>query len=68
MKTKKYFFIKNTRNKSSLEKQGFETFSFRAQEWVVLTRRQDLLKKPAKYLHQNCKLCSVHFEECIFNL
>ena len=60
-------FYQKTCNKGTLEIQGFETLPFRAQEWVALTRRQDLLKKPAKYLHQNCKLCSVHFEECMFS-
>ena len=47
--------------------RSFKLSIFRAKEWVVLTRRQDLLKKPAKYLYQNCKLCSEHFEECMFS-
>jgi hypothetical protein len=50
-----------------IKNQSFDKLSFRAKEWVVLTRRQDLLKKSPKYLPQNCKLCSIHFEECIFS-
>ena len=47
--------------------RSFKVSTFRAKEWVILTRRQDLLKKKSKYLHQNSKLCSEHFEECMFS-
>lgn len=67
MKTKQYFFLQIIQSKSRLENQGFEKLPFRAKEWVVLTRRQDLLKNSPKCLHQNCKLCSIHFEECMFS-
>ena len=38
----------------------------RSKEWVVACRRQDLLNKTSKYLYVNCRLCSEHFEDCMF--
>lgn len=37
-----------------------------AKKWTVNSRRADLLKKDAKYLNKNCRICSVHFEEVMF--
>ena len=39
---------------------------YRSKEWVVACRRQDLLNKTPKYLYANCRLCSEHFEDCMF--
>ena len=39
----------------------------RSKEWVVLSRREDLLKKDAQYLHKNCKICAEHFEDVMFS-
>ena len=39
---------------------------YRSKEWVLLSRRQDLMDKTPQYLYNNCKLCSNHFEDCIF--
>ena len=39
---------------------------YRSKEWVVACRRADLMNKTAKYLYGNCKLCSEHFENCMF--
>ena len=39
---------------------------YRSKEWVNLCRRADLMDKTSKYLYNNCKLCSNHFEECMF--
>ena len=33
---------------------------------MVACRRQDLLNKTPKYLYANCRLCSEHFEDCMF--
>ncbi|XP_022190251.1 52 kDa repressor of the inhibitor of the protein kinase isoform X2 [Nilaparvata lugens] len=35
----------------------------RARKWIVNCKRQDLFGKDANYLHQNLKLCSLHFED-----
>ena len=39
---------------------------YRSKEWVNLCRREDLRDKTPKYLYNNCKLCSTHFEDCMF--
>ena len=39
---------------------------YRSKEWVNLCRRADLIDKTPKYLYNNCKLCSDHFEDCMF--
>ncbi|CAB4025751.1 52 kDa repressor of the inhibitor of the kinase-like [Paramuricea clavata] len=38
----------------------------RSKEWVVSCRREDLLIKTSEYLYANCRLCSEHFEDCMF--
>ncbi|CAB3997363.1 transposable element P transposase isoform X1 [Paramuricea clavata] len=44
----------------------FPSDTKRSKEWVVACRREDLLNKTPKYLYANCKLCSEHFEDCMF--
>lgn len=39
----------------------------RSKEWVVLSRREDLLKKDAEYLYKNCRICAEHFEDMMFS-
>jgi len=39
----------------------------RSKEWVVLSRREDLLKKDAGYLYKNCRICTKHFEDVMFS-
>lgn len=41
--------------------------SIRSKKWVVNCRRQDLDKKDPKYLYNNCKICSEHFEDSMFS-
>ena len=44
----------------------FKMMYCRSKEWVNLCRRADLMDKTPKYLYNNCKLCSNHFEDCMF--
>ena len=39
----------------------------RSKEWVVLSRREDLLKKDVEYLYKNCRICAEHFEDMMFS-
>ena len=41
--------------------------SIRSKKWVVNCRREDLDKKDPKYLYNNCKICSEHFEDSMFS-
>lgn len=38
----------------------------RSKQWVVKSKREDLLKKTAEYLHKNCRLCDRHFQPLMF--
>ena len=38
----------------------------RSKRWVINCRRQDLEKKDARYLYNNCRICSNHFEDSMF--
>ena len=40
----------------------FHLWYHRSDRWVQSTRRSDLLNKSPKYLHNNCRICSMHFE------
>ena len=44
----------------------FKILYYRSKEWVNLCRRADLMDKTPKCLNNNCKLCSKHFEDCMF--
>ena len=45
--------------------QDFEKL-FRSKEWVILSHRQDLQRKSSAYLYKNCRICAIHFEDCMF--
>ena len=34
---------------------------------MVLCRRNDLLNKAPEYLYKNCRLCTDHFQDCMFS-
>ncbi|CAB4032325.1 THAP domain-containing [Paramuricea clavata] len=58
-----------SKNKSSNPELSFFRFPSdpaRSKEWVNLCRRLDLMDKTKKYWYNNCKLCSDHFEDCMF--
>lgn len=38
----------------------------RSKKWVINCQRKDLLQKSSEYLHRNCRMCTVHFEQSQF--